>query len=168
MGNRADWRPLTSIDAIKHYFKDWELVRARYKARQNHMEYKDDPSPRVLHAMLFRSRLRRKRFDELIPGATADPIKIDRSGFIKDIIDGVSPVETQYYRDWKDRMYPKNWSAEGLVDYVQNKYLLVDSIIRDGVRDPILIAGDNKTIDGKHRIAVLKELGYESAICRMI
>lgn len=167
-GNRKDWRPLTSIDAIKHYFRDWELVGARYRARQRHMEDKNDPSPRVLHAMLFRSRLRRKSFDSLIPGARADDVDLDRASLIEDIKNKVPIQEMKYYKAWKDRMYPKNWSEGEVFAYVSNKITTILNISEHGVLDPILVGADNKIIDGKHRIAFLKAEGHNSIITRMI
>jgi hypothetical protein len=165
---RKDERPLTDIDSIKHYFRDWELVRARYRVRQKHMEKKGDPKPRVLHSMLFRSRLRRKKFEDLIPGAKADPIKINRPGLLADIFYGTPMEEMDYYKAWKDRMYPKKWDKRQLEDFVQSKLDLVSDILKNGVKEPVLISGDHKTIDGKHRIAILDELGYGSVICRLI
>lgn len=167
-GNRKDWRPLTGIDAIKHYFRDWELVKARYKARLKHLEYKDDPSPRVLHSMLFRSRLRRKAFRELIPGATADEIRIDRTLLYEEYADGVPIEHTRYYKAWMERMHPKHWTQKQVYNFVKDKIKLIEDVHANGVREPVLVSADNKTIDGKHRIAILKPEGYQSIITRMI
>lgn len=165
---RKDERPLSSIEAVKHYFRDWELVRARYRVRQRHMEYKGDPKPRVLHSFLFRSRLRRKRFSDLIPGAKADPIKIDRSSLVAQIKSGYDIEKTDYYKAWKDRMCPRRWTEEELFDFVGQKAMLIKDIEINGIGSPVLISADHKTIDGKHRIAISEALGYKSIICRMI
>ena len=168
-GNKRDWRPLTDPEAIKYYFRDWELIRARYKARQKHSEYKKDPSPRVLQAMLFRSRLRRKRFDDLIPGAKADEVKIDRNELVHRFFYEEVPIEElEYYKAWKARMYPKKWNEDQLKEFVQSKLDLAEDIRDNGIREPIIISPDHKTIDGKHRIAILDALGYESIITRMV
>lgn len=165
---RKDWEPLVSIEAIKYYFKDWELVKSKYKTRTKHLEDKNDPNPRVLHAMLFRSKLRRRKFDDLLPGAPADEIDLNRESLIEDIKNHVPMKEMKYYQAWKDRMYPKNWSESELDMYVSEKITTIINIMTNGVLDPLIVSADHKVIDGKHRIAVLKSEGYSSAITRMI
>lgn len=165
---RRDSEPLVDIDSIKHYFRDWELVRARYRVRQRHMEHKGDPKPRVLHSMLFRSRLRRKSLIDLIPGSPADPIKIDRAELIQEIKDQVPIQDMRYYKAWKERMYPKRWNKDQLYDFVHKRITNILDIQGNGVKEPILITADHKVIDGKHRVETVKDSGYNSIICRMI
>jgi len=161
------WRVKTSIIDTKYYFREWEQVQARYKARTRHMDRKGDPSRRELWSMLFRSNLRRRNFKDLLPGATGDAIKLSREELIDKVINdqGVDLRKTDYYETWVQRMSYK-WSEQETYDFVKRKSDLFFDIARIGVKDPILLDMDNKIVDGGHRVACLKALGHESVITR--
>lgn len=162
------WRPRTTIPEIKYYFRDWEGVDAIYKQRYGFM-VKKDPSPRVLWSFLFRSKLRRKKFSNLHPGAPGRSIKIQRDELIKEVSENeaIKLEKTSYYKAWEKRM-KNHWPKERIHQFVKEKVDLMFDIKRNGMKEPILVQMDNKIIDGGHRIAILKGLGYKSIITRTI
>ena len=167
--NKHHWRPRVGIADTKYYFRDWEQVTAKYKARNRHMEKKSDPSPRDLWAMMFKSRLNRKSFADLHPGATADTVKIPREELVRDIAENdiIKLEDTSYHKAWKARM-SAHWSDKRIYDFVKSKVDLMYDIKKNGMKDPIIVQQDHKIIDGGHRIAILKGLGHESIITRTI
>ena len=163
------WRPRTPISHTKLYYSEWEQVKAKYKARLRHMEKKEDPSPRELHAMLFKSKLRRISIEELHPGAPGHKLKLSRDELITTAMEkeDFDIKETEYYKVWVNRMQ-STWDEKRTYEFVKEKVDLIKDIQENGLRQPILISMDYKIVDGGHRIAILKALGYKSVICRMI
>lgn len=167
--NRHHWRVKTSILDTKYYFREWEMVRAKYRVNLHHMDRKDDPSPRELWSFLFKSKLNRKKFDDLLPGAMGAFVKLSREELIDKVVNSqdLNIKETEYYKTWVKRMSYK-WNENQIYDFVKKKVELFYDISKNGVKDPILLDMDNKIIDGGHRIACLKALGYESIITRFV
>lgn len=167
--NTHHWRVKTSIIDTKYYFREWEQVKAKYRINLHHQDRKDDPSPRELWSFLFKSKLNRKRFDDLLPGARGDNIKLSREELVDTLLEnqGADIKDTEYYKTWIERMNRK-WSEQQIFEFVRRKVELFQDISLNGVKDPILLDMDNKIIDGGHRIACLKALGYSSIITRNI
>jgi SAM-dependent methyltransferase len=153
---RAHWRASGELDMVRNYFKDWEEMGAVYHVRAGR-----DPSPRVLWALLFRSKLRRKKIADIRLGIREEEDDLPKM----DLIEGnnLNP----YFKALEARV-GKKWSAEQLAEFVQAKVDLIKSIKKHGMKKPVIVQLDNKLIDGEHRLLLLKELGYNSIITRII
>lgn len=165
---RHHWRPKTKIGGVKWYFRDWKPAGAIYRSRYGKRN-KKDPSPRLLWAMRFESRLKRIKFKDLHIGAPGDMIKFQRKELVEKVLEknDLDVRKTEYYKAWRKRM-KKKWSEEKTYEFVKKKVDLMFDIKKNGIKDPILVQMDNKVIDGGHRIAIAKELGYKSIITRPI
>jgi hypothetical protein len=165
------WRPQTTVQAIKYYFREWEQIHAKYRVNLKHMDRKNDPSPRSLQSLIFKSKLNRIKFDDLIVGARGDNLKISRTEIIEraeELYENPDLIpETEYYKAFHKRMI-KKWDEKRLYEFVKGKIDMAHSIKTEGLKKPILIGMDYKVIDGGHRVEVLKQLGYDSIITRFI
>ena len=163
------WMPLTQIADVRHYFRGWKEVGAIYRTRHKHIEERDDPSPRVLWSLLFKSKLKRVKMENLERGAPGGMVKLPTADLIEQIANRkkVDIEKTDYYKTWRTRM-ERRWDEKTTKEFVRQKIDLMYDIKKNGMKDPILVQLDNKIIDGGHRIAILKELGYKSIIARTI
>lgn len=163
---KAHWRPRTSIAEVKYYFREWKAAGAVYRARAGWRD-RNDRSPRVLWSFLFKSNLNRKKFSELYPGAPARAIKIPKKELYRKLNkeSNVDLRKTSYFQAWEKR---KEMGGEEIYKFVKEKADLMKDIKENGIKDPVLINLYGKIVDGGHRIAILKELGYKSVIARAI
>lgn len=168
LNTKHHWVPKTLIPDIKYYFRDWEKIGAIYQARHGWRE-RNDPSPRELWSFMFKSRLRRVKLDDLLPGAPARLIKIPTAKLYKAI--NKNPTldlrKTSYYKAWHKREKDR-WPEERIYNFVKQKADLWFDIKENGIKDPILVLLDNKIVDGGHRVAIARELGYKSILVRTI
>jgi hypothetical protein len=160
------WKPRTDITGIKWYFRHWKSQGAIYGLKSHH-KAKRDPSPRVLWSFLFESELKRVQIDDLIKGADGDNIKLERDSFIEELKKGIKLEDTKYYQIWRKRM-SRRWDEKRTKEFVQKKIDLINDMRENGMKEPILVQLNNKLIDGGHRTAILRDLGYKSIITRPI
>jgi SAM-dependent methyltransferase len=162
--------PLPEIDPIRLMFKEWEMMRIRMTSSQ----MKDgDPHPRDIHSMLFRSELQRQTIKDY---TTRTQKYIKQQEFIDIIREGreVRLEDTINWAYWKERKQttktkPRDmWTDEQIREHVQRRFDLVESIMKNGMREPVLVWPDRTGIDGGNRAQILKLLGYESIIVRII
>lgn len=167
---RERWWPKRSINGIRWTFRDWEEVRAKYRAHHGWRE-KGDQARRELHSHLFRSTLRRKKFSELNLGAIGTPAKYirDHGDPFREMTEkGLTDLtKTAYYKVWEERMGDK-WSKKRIHEFVKEKAKTMIDVRKNGMRNPIIVRPDDTVIDGAHRTALLKELGYKSIITRTL
>lgn len=163
-GTRFHFRPKSEIHNIRNYFRDWEEVGAVYNIYS-----KSDPSPREMWSILFKSRkLQTRRIDDIRHG-TKNPVPLYREEIIKKIIEGsdFNVFNTNYYKAWQKRL-SKRYSEQSIQTHVINRIWNMSDVKINGMRKPILIQLDNKIIDGEHRLAMKKGLGYKNIIVRTV
>jgi len=164
------WQAKTSIEGIRLYFREWGSAGARYKARYGWRAMRDT-APRKLHSHCFKSKLQRKSLDDLKLGALDEVAKrlYKKGNPIKELIEfnGTDLKKLDYYKAWKEKMKTE-WSEEEVCEFVKKKVNNMSDIAKNGMKDAILIHQDNKILDGGHRVALMKSLGYKSIITRII
>lgn len=147
-------RPQTDLKSIRRYFADWTEEGTITKSQ------KDDPAPRVLKSICFKSKLKRVKIDKLIKTASGG------EDFYEELDRGVPYNKTQYFERINKSKYPKRWSVSSRAAFVKRKMFLYEEI-KNGMLKPPLIK-NNLILDGNHRIEILKNLGYKSVIIREV
>ena len=162
--------PLPEIEPIRTMFRDWEMVRMRRTSAQM---LEKDPSPRTVHSLLFRSRLQRQPISDY---TTRNQEYVKQQEFI-DIVNSGKEVDLESTMNWEywrqrkqiEKSKPQDkWTDEQIREHLQHRFGLVESIMNDGVKEPILAHPDRICIDGGNRAQILKLLGYNSIIVRII
>jgi len=144
------WRALSSIEALREYFKDWE--ETGYIPWINP---EGDPSPREMSSIIFKS----KHLDRV-------PIKsIGNSDSTMDFYTSHSPMKSEY-ANFLRKYRSKKWSEKEADNFLLSKLDLYNNVKLKGLKSPLVVRTDNRLIDGCHRAGILKALGYETAIIR--
>ena len=60
------------------------------------------------------------------------------------------------------------WTDEQIIEFVEGKIDLMNSVKTHGLRDPLIVQEDDKLSDGGNRVTIMKELGYEKVIVRRV
>ncbi len=163
--------PLPEIDALRVMFRDWEMKRARKTSTQM---LDKDPHPRRVHSLLFRSRLQRQS----ILDYTTRTQKYEKQQEFIDIINSGQKVRLEDTLNWeywvqrkqiaKEKRPQDKWTDEQIREHVQRRFDLVEDIMHNGMKEPVLTHPDRICIDGGNRAQILKLLGYDSIIVRII
>ena len=115
--------------------------------------------------------MRRKSFKDVHVGAIDSVAKrlYKEGNPIKELlgVEGDDLRKTGYYKAWKEKMKDE-WSEERIYEFVKKKVDSMSDIVKNGMKDPVLVQYDGKIIDGGHRYALLKGMGHESIITRTI
>lgn len=102
-----------------------------------------------------------------VPINSLDNGNAQQKDFLKQIDAGRSPLETDYYRRYKDyrnktTSNQRRWTEEELVKYMYDYVNLYEDIKKNGMNVPIKVRRkDNRIVDGNHRHEILRHLGYE-------
>ena len=170
MKDKRHGSPQPEADAIRHMFRDWSCERIQFTSSNM---LKGDPHPRRPHSLLFRSQLQRQSIKDY---TTRTQKYVLQQEWIDLIRAGREVVleNTQNWAYWKkrkqtDKETPRfRWTDDQIREHVQKRYDLVRSIMEDGVRVPLYVKPHRECIDGGNRAAILKLLGYNSVIVRII
>ncbi len=172
------WRPSGMIPDVRNYFKEWIEEDAIYRVKYN-SRLLNDPAPRKLWSLRFKSQLKRVKIDDLKWGASGhssgkhllrDELaeivlqrgKYDRTYF--DLRDSEHIKKTRYFRTWVSR----DWTEDRALDFTIERLNTMLDVSLNGMKKPIWIQLDNKIIDGGHRVSIMKALGYKYIIGRVI
>jgi len=170
MRDKKHGHPLPESDAIRHMFKDWEMMRIQYTSSNM---LKGDPHPRRVHSMLFRSQLQRQSIKDytirtqkyVLQQEWIDLIRAGKEFRLED---------TDNWAYWEkrkrtDKVKPEEqWSDAQIRAQVQHRLDLVRDIMENGCKEPLLVWPDRQCIDGGNRASILKLLEYNSVIVRQI
>ena len=162
--------PLSGIEAIRTMFRDWEMVRTHQTSTQM---LDKDPSPRNVHSLLFRSRLQRQPISDY---TTRTQKYVKQQEFIDIVNSGekVNLEDTINWEYWRQRKQVEKkkpqdkWTDEQIREHLQHRFGLVESIMQDGMREPILTHPSRICIDGGNRAQIIWLLGYDSIIVRIV
>jgi SAM-dependent methyltransferase len=170
MRDKKHGHPLPDIDSIRLMFRDWEMERALQTTSRM---LEGDPHRRRVHSLLFRSRLQRQPIADHV--TRGHPYRKHQE-FI-DIIQEGRDIQLEDTRNWRywvkrkqtDKVKPEDrWTDEQVRVHVQYRLDFVRDMVENGMREPVLVRPDRIGIDGGNRAAVLKLLGYDSLIVRVV
>ena len=138
---------------IRRYFKTWEEVG-----------FIDElplvgANPRRLWSLCFKSP-----FIERVPIDSLDCGNHVQDKFYEELDKGISYKETRYYRILKP--YRKHWSEERLNTWVEERIRVYGSIKKDGLLRPILVGPNELILEGNHRYAMMRTLGFKTILIR--
>lgn len=161
---RFHWKVMGQLGYLHKYFANWEQAELL-----DGVPEEGDPKPRKLFSVLFKSPyLRRVPIDAITTRTSSSFGEEGICRLTERLAAGERNIDittTEMYSDWKKRK--PRWSESTLRHFVQGKYNLVQGIIEQGLKEPILVQKDSlKLSDGGHRLVILKTLGYQSAIVR--
>jgi len=141
---------------IARYFSNWDMIGFIPQ-----LEVNGDSCPRSLSTICYKNRnLERVNLSELLRGAH---VKAD---FHKQIEEGVEPLKTNYFR--RLRANHKDSDIKELEQRMFDKVKMYYDVKKNGIKEPIIINGHNRILDGNHRVKILEYLGYKSVIVRRI
>ena len=170
MGEKKHGYPLPDVASIRLMFRDWELLRV-LETSSNMLE--GDPHRRHVHSLLFRSRLQRQPISDHTRAWNAYELQQELIDLVREGGE-VRLEDTQNWAYWRQRKQvdkvkeEDRWSDEQLRAHVQYRYDFVRDVMENGMKEPVLVRPDRIGIDGGNRAAVLKLLGHESIIVRVI
>lgn len=161
--------PKSELSDLRYYFKNWAEMGVVDNVSRRH-----DPHPRHLWSILFKSTLQRTKISDISykTSTEMDDAMVKLARVINQ--DGlVDPKETEYYQNWYKRKVEfkegfRKWKEEQVYEFVKNKIALMYDVKMNGLKNPLLISSDSKLLDGGHRLAMIRELRYESVIIRTI
>jgi len=157
---KRNFSPRADLESLRQYFKLWQEVGSI-----NNVPLEDDPYPRKLYGICFKSPLiEREQIDKINLG---NKLQI---GFYKELDKGIKPTETEYYK--KLVKYRKNkedrWPKERIINFVEQKAKLFKDVKETGIMDPLLVNSENRIVDGNHRGRMIKYLGFNTALVRRV
>lgn len=143
------------IDSIKRYFKTWtnagfidELPLEGEHARR-------------LWGLKFRSPyIEKAKIEDL------DSSNHVQDEFWKELDEGKHYKDTKYYYVLK--RYRKKWSEEQLHRFIEKKIAIYESIKKDGLKTAIIVDKNNEILDGNHRYAMMRNLGFKYIYIRRV
>jgi hypothetical protein len=133
----------------------------------------NDPHPRRVFSLLFRSQLQRQPIEHHTKmwhdyPKTQELIDLARAGGEPDW------ETTENWRYWVQRKQeakrgrPDRWSDGEILQHIQHRYNVTKSIMEDGMKEPILVRPDRVGLDGGNRAAILRLLGHQSILVRVV
>jgi len=144
----------TIVD-IRGYFKNWDEVEII-----DNVSMENDPFPRRLWGICFKSR-----FVERVPINDLENQNNLQKNFYAEIDKGVHPTETAYYKYSLRRTKRK---YRGTVHRgILRKVGLYENIRNNRLIKPIIVNRDKKVLEGNHRHAIMKHLGYKTIMVRI-
>lgn len=145
------------IDIIKRYFKHWKLV-----GHIPELQPGNDPHPRRLQSLCFESPfVKRMPVDEIDCGNHV------QGEYYRALDKNKNPLQTRYFKIL-EKYRKRKWSREQIIEFMQDKVKLYESMKKDGLIDPIIINSSNRVLDGNHRFKILEHLGHKSVLVRRI
>ena len=151
----------SDIGDIRKYFSDWEEVGFVDKIKAE-----NDPRPRKLHSIMFKSGLKR------VPLNTIKNGNDQQRGFLEQLDRGIDPTKTDYYRrlrDYRQRTgsNQQTWTKEQLVDYMIERVNLYEDVKKNGLKAPLYVRPrDDRIVDGNHRHNIEEHRGRRTGIIK--
>ncbi len=142
------------ITDVRRYFKTWEEM-----GFVDELPTEGDPMPRRLWGLCFKSP-----FIERVPIEGLDCGNHVQDRFYSELDSGMDYHRTRYYRILKH--YRKNWGIERLDKWFEERIRVYEDLKKNGLKRPIYVGENNLILDGNHRYAMMKTLGYKSIFIR--
>ena len=148
-------------EGIRKDFEGWTEVGSADSSK-----IKNDPRPRPMYSFLFKSGIQR------VPINTIKNGNDQQRDFLKQLDKGRNPYETDYFirlKDYRKRTGSRQqiWSEEKLVQYMQERVDLYESVKSNGLMYPLEVRkSDDRVVDGNHRHEALRHLGYKTVLIK--
>lgn len=151
----------SDVESIREYFKDWEDIGFIDVPLDN------DPYPRRLWGLCFKSNLERVPIDSLDNG------NAQQRGFLEEVDQGKDILDTHYYKRLKSyrkrtTSRQKPWTDKQLTLYMNERLALYNSIKTIGMTEAIEVGKNNRIVDGNHRHAIMKHMGYKTILVKRV
>ena len=144
------------VEDIRSFFKNWDEVGFIDVMSQ------DDPSPRKLRSLCFKSR-----FVDKVPVDTLDASNHVQDEFYPQLDEGKAYKDTKYYKIMhKYRIRDHGWEPERLEEWFKERVRVYEDVKSNGLRVPIIVDKDDRILDGNHRYAVMRHLGFKNIFIR--
>lgn len=136
-------------DVIRSYFRNWKevgFIGEKPLIGEN---------ARRLKSLCFKS-----------PWLDISPIsKLDSSNHVQDTFypeldKGKEYHTTKYY--WIMERYRKKWSKEKLDSWFEDRVKIYEDIKKNGLKKPIIIDKQDLILDGNHRYAMIRTIGFKN------
>lgn len=135
------------VDKIRNYFKQWKEV-----SFVDELPTKDDPDPRRLWSLCFKSPLLEK-----VDMGTLDSSNHVQDEFWGEIDKGKNYKDTKYYRVLKK--YRAKWGEEKLNTWMEERIRIYEDM-KNGQKEPILVDffKKDRILDGNNRYSMKMNL----------
>ena len=146
------------VPSIRNYFKDWDET-----GFINELPLEGEPGARRLWALCFKSR----HLDK-VPIESLDSSNHVQDEFYGELDKGKHYTQTRYYRILKP--YRKKWSEERLHKWIEERIRVYEDVKKNGVKEAILVDffSPPRILDGNHRYAMMRNLGYKHVFVRNV
>jgi len=162
---KVPWRASPDYEDVLSMFRNWEYVGG-----VTDLEAPNDPYPRDMFSMLFKSRKlvlmpvkdikhrhddhnrTREAMEDFVRRVLADP--------------NLDIRETKHYQMQQNARKHK-WSPQRIDDFMEDKRQLIRDIDSEGLQVAIVLNEDNVIIDGLHRFLAIKGLGHKEIPVRI-
>lgn len=159
------WLAKASLEAVRGYFHDWAEV-----GLIENVPKEGDSKPRDLYSIAFRSPTLSR-----VPIASINPRKIRGYHMHEAQLDLAQKIlagdldlfDSDYYKAWRRRKKGK-WSERTTHQFTTLKADMMKDVMDNGLKDPILVDHGMQLCDGGHRLVMLKAMGHESVIMRVV
>lgn len=145
------------VPDIRNYFKNWDEA-----GFINELPTAGDPAPRRLWGLCFKSR-----FIDKVPIDSLICRNHTQDGFYGELDKGVEYKNTRYYNVLKEGMRRK-WSERRLNRWIEERIAIFKDVKKNRLLKPMIIDYDNVILDGNHRYAAMKYLGYKDIFVRRV
>lgn len=146
------------VPSIRNYFKTWEEV-----GFIDELPTKDDPQPRRLWGLCFKSP-----FVDKVAIDSLDSSNHVQDQFYEELDNGTPYKETKYYKILKK--YREKWGEEKLNRWIEERIRVYNDIKEYGLKRPVLVDffKQDRILDGNHRYAGVRNLGYKNIFIRKV
>lgn len=164
--DKGYWRAKASLDAIRHYFKEWKEIGTIYP-----ISTEGDTFPRVMSSIIFESPLERvsveKLFEKIMKRAGIScVVELTKLVAKTDSVDEIDIENTKYYKAVKKAH--SGWREKDVLKHIETRTTMLYDVKKNGLKSPLFIRSDNKIVEGHHRFLLLKALGHKNVIVRKI
>lgn len=143
------------VESIRRYFKDWKEV-----SFVDELPTEGDPDPRRLWSLCFESPLIEK-----VDTDTLDSSNHVQDEFYAELDEGKQFAQTRYYRIIEKYRRGK-WSSERLTTWFAERVRVYADLKKNGLKTAILVDQGIRILDGNHRFAMMRNLGYKKVFIR--
>jgi hypothetical protein len=153
---RSKQRCWASADVpdIRTYFKTWKEV-----GFVDQLPLEGDPMPRRLWGLCFESpHLEKFPVDALDSGNHV------QDQFYSQLDEGINYVDTRYYHILKK--YRERWGERRLNRWFEERMAVYADIKLNGQIRPIYVGEGDRILDGNHKHAMLRTLGFKNVFIR--